>query len=143
MLLIFCAVIFVVSGRRKLRSVRLRLRHDAGHHARPLGVGDGNDGAGDHLHGGRSCNRLPLAVLMTFSKWLKKIVLPLLDIMQTMPAYVYLVPAIAFFSISNTSGVFATVVFALPPIVRMTVLGIENHAEGSAGVFRSIRGDTE
>ena len=46
--------------------------------------------------------------------------------MQTMPAYVYLVPAIAFFSISNTSGIFATVVFALPPIVRMTVLGIEN-----------------
>ena len=69
---------------------------------------------------------LPLAVLMTFSGRLKKVVLPLLDIMQTMPAYVYLVPAIAFFSISNTAGVFATVVFALPPIVRMTVLGIEN-----------------
>lgn len=62
---------------------------------------------------------------MTFSGILKRVVMPLLDIMQTMPAYVYLVPAIAFFSISNTAGVFATVIFALPPIVRMTVIGIE------------------
>ena len=69
---------------------------------------------------------IPLGILMTFSRWLKRILLPLLDIMQTMPAYVYLVPAIAFFSISNTAGVFATVIFALPPIVRMTVLGIES-----------------
>ena len=68
---------------------------------------------------------LPLGILMTFSGILKRVVMPLLDIMQTMPAYVYLVPAIAFFSISNTAGVFATVIFALPPIVRMTVIGIE------------------
>ena len=126
MLLIFCAVIFVVSGRRKLLTfgsacgmmlvIMLGLWESAMETmalviictAAAVAIG------------------LPLAVLMTFSKWLKKIVLPLLDIMQTMPAYVYLVPAIAFFSISNTSGVFATVVFALPPIVRMTVLGIEN-----------------
>lgn len=69
---------------------------------------------------------LPLGVLMSFQPWLKKILLPLLDVMQTMPAYVYLVPAIAFFSIGNTAGVFATVVFALPPMVRMTVLGLDS-----------------
>ncbi len=68
---------------------------------------------------------LPLGIFMSFSPLLKKTVLPVLDVMQTMPAYVYLVPAIAFFSIGNTAGVFATVVFSLPPIVRMTVLGLE------------------
>lgn len=69
---------------------------------------------------------LPLGVLMSFSPLLKKFILPILDIMQTMPAYVYLVPAIAFFSIGNTAGVFATVVFALPPMVRMTILGLDS-----------------
>lgn len=69
---------------------------------------------------------LPSGILLAFHPLLKKAVMPLLDVMQTMPAYVYLVPAIAFFSIGNTAGVFATVIFALPPMVRMTVFGLES-----------------
>lgn len=69
---------------------------------------------------------VPAGILLAFHPLMKKVTMPLLDVMQTMPAYVYLVPAIAFFSIGNTAGVFATVVFALPPMIRMTVFGLEN-----------------
>lgn len=53
------------------------------------------------------------------------IVRPILDFMQTMPAFVYLIPAILFFSVGNVPGVIATVIFSLPPAVRMTTLGIK------------------
>ncbi|MBT8333690.1 MAG: proline/glycine betaine ABC transporter permease [Desulfobacterales bacterium] len=49
---------------------------------------------------------------------------PLLDAMQTTPAFVYLVPIVMLFSIGNVAGVLATIVFALPPIIRLTNLGI-------------------
>jgi len=49
---------------------------------------------------------------------------PVLDLMQSMPAFVYLIPAIVFFSIGVVPGVVATVIFALPPGVRLTELGI-------------------
>ena len=52
------------------------------------------------------------------------IVSPILDVMQTMPSFVYLVPAIAFFSIGKPPGVLATVIFAVPPMIRLTALGI-------------------
>lgn len=53
------------------------------------------------------------------------VVRPILDFMQTMPAFVYLIPAILFFSVGNVPGVIATVIFSLPPAVRMTTLGIK------------------
>ena len=53
-----------------------------------------------------------------------KIVQPVLDFMQTMPGFVYLIPAVAFFGIGVVPGVFASVIFALPPTVRMSNLGI-------------------
>jgi glycine betaine/proline transport system permease protein len=49
---------------------------------------------------------------------------PVLDAMQTLPTFVYLIPAIAFFSVGKTPGVLATVIFALPPMIRLTALGI-------------------
>jgi glycine betaine/proline transport system permease protein len=49
---------------------------------------------------------------------------PLLDAMQTTPAFVYLVPIVMLFSIGNVAGVLATIVFAMPPIIRLTSLGI-------------------
>jgi glycine betaine/proline transport system permease protein len=49
---------------------------------------------------------------------------PALDIMQTLPSFVYLIPAIAFFGVGKPPGILATVIFALPPMVRLTVLGI-------------------
>jgi glycine betaine/proline transport system permease protein len=49
---------------------------------------------------------------------------PILDAMQTTPAFVYLVPIVMLFSVGNVAGVLATIVFALPPIIRLTSLGI-------------------
>jgi glycine betaine/proline transport system permease protein len=61
-----------------------------------------------------------------------------LDVMQTMPSFVYLIPAVAFFSIGKPPGVLATVIFALPPMVRLTALGIEQvpeHVKEGARAF--------
>lgn len=69
---------------------------------------------------------IPLGIVAARSKTADVIIRPILDFMQTMPAFVYLIPAIFFFSVGNTPGVVATVIFALPPAVRLTSLGIRN-----------------
>lgn len=56
---------------------------------------------------------------------MRKIVTPILDLMQTMPAFVYLLPAIFFFNIGVVPGVVASVIFSMPPTIRMTILGIK------------------
>ncbi|WP_159941702.1 MULTISPECIES: proline/glycine betaine ABC transporter permease [unclassified Nocardiopsis] len=67
---------------------------------------------------------IPIGVLAAYSDPVSKIVKPVLDLMQTLPAFVYLIPAIFFFSIGAVPGVVATIVFAMPPGVRLTELGI-------------------
>jgi len=67
---------------------------------------------------------VPLGIWMAKSDTVAKIVQPLLDFMQTMPGFVYLIPAVAFFGIGVVPGVFASFIFALPPTVRMTNLAI-------------------
>ncbi|MCZ0703311.1 ABC-type proline/glycine betaine transport system permease subunit [Natronobacillus azotifigens] len=67
---------------------------------------------------------VPIGILMSKSKTAESIILPILDFMQTMPAFVYLIPAVAFFSIGMVPGVFASLIFATPPTVRFTNLGI-------------------
>ena len=67
---------------------------------------------------------VPLGILMAKSSKAQSIIKPILDFMQTMPGFVYLIPAVAFFGISMVPGVFASVIFALPPTVRFTNLGI-------------------
>lgn len=67
---------------------------------------------------------IPLGIWMAKSNKVKTIVNPILDFMQTMPAFVYLIPAVAFFGIGMAPGVVASVIFAMPPTVRMTNLGI-------------------
>lgn len=67
---------------------------------------------------------LPLGILMASNKTVRKIVHPLLDAMQTTPSFVYLVPIAALFGIGNVPGTIVTIIFALPPLVRMTDLGI-------------------
>lgn len=67
---------------------------------------------------------VPLGILAAVSSTVSAIVKPVMDFMQTMPAFVYLIPAVTFFSIGVVPGVFATIIFALPPGVRMTELGI-------------------
>lgn len=67
---------------------------------------------------------LPLGILMSKSNTANKIVRPILDFMQTMPAFVYLIPAVYFFDLGTVPGAVATIIFAMPPIVRLTNLGI-------------------
>ena len=69
---------------------------------------------------------IPFGILAGRSKVADAIIRPILDFMQTMPAFVYLIPAIFFFSVGNTPGVIATVIFSVPPAVRLTALGIKN-----------------
>lgn len=69
---------------------------------------------------------IPLGILSARNKTADMIIRPILDFMQTMPAFVYLIPAIFFFSVGNTPGIIATVIFSLPPAVRLTSLGIMN-----------------
>jgi glycine betaine/proline transport system permease protein len=68
---------------------------------------------------------LPLGILCAKSSRTKRLLEPVLDVMQTLPTFVYLIPAVAFFSIGKPPGVIATVIFALPSMVRLTTLGIE------------------
>ncbi|MCP3033258.1 proline/glycine betaine ABC transporter permease [Halobacillus sp. A1] len=67
---------------------------------------------------------VPFGIWMAKNKFVETILTPVLDFMQTMPAFVYLIPAVAFFSIGMVPGVFASVIFATPPTVRFTNLGI-------------------
>jgi len=67
---------------------------------------------------------LPLGVLLASSDLARRIMRPLLDAMQTTPAFVYLVPVVMLFGIGNVPGVIVTIVFALPPLIRLTDLGI-------------------
>ncbi|MDC3417272.1 ABC transporter permease [Aquibacillus salsiterrae] len=67
---------------------------------------------------------VPVGILMAKSKTAEVIITPILDFMQTMPAFVYLIPAVAFFGIGIVPGIFASLIFATPPTVRFTNLGI-------------------
>lgn len=67
---------------------------------------------------------LPLGILAGKSDRFEQLVRPVLDTMQTIPAFVYLVPVVMLVGIGNVSGVLVTIVFALPPLVRLTSLGI-------------------
>jgi len=68
---------------------------------------------------------LPTGILAAKYKRFDMVLRPILDGMQTIPSFVYLIPAIMFFGIGNVPGILATVIFALPPMVRLTSLGIQ------------------
>ena len=67
---------------------------------------------------------IPLGIIAGRNDKFEGYLRPVLDAMQTTPAFVYLVPIVMLFSIGNVAGVLATIVFALPPIIRLTSLGI-------------------
>ena len=67
---------------------------------------------------------LPLGILLASSDRAQSLLRPVLDAMQTTPAFVYLVPVVMLFGIGNAPGVIVTIIFALPPLVRLTNLGI-------------------
>ena len=73
---------------------------------------------------------IPLGILSSRSKTFEIILRPILDVMQTIPSFVYLIPVVMLFGIGLTPGVVATIIFALPPIIRLTNLGIRQVGKG-------------
>ena len=69
-------------------------------------------------------NGLPVGILLSGSDRANRIVRPILDTMQTMPVFVYLIPALLLFGTGNASAVIATVIYAVVPVIRLTSLGI-------------------
>jgi glycine betaine/proline transport system permease protein len=68
---------------------------------------------------------IPLGILAAISDLAYRIIMPILDFMQTMPAFVYLIPAIPFFGLGPVAAIFSTVIFSMPPSIRLTCLGIK------------------
>ncbi|HKT99697.1 MAG TPA: choline ABC transporter permease subunit [Paraburkholderia sp.] len=69
---------------------------------------------------------VPLGIWTAKNKLVQAIVRPILDLMQTMPAFVYLIPAAMLFGLGRVPGILSTVIFAMPPAVRLTSLGIKH-----------------
>ncbi|MGM0417898.1 MAG: ABC transporter permease [Thermodesulfobacteriota bacterium] len=67
---------------------------------------------------------LPLGIFAALNETAYKVTMPVLDFMQTMPAFVYLIPAIPFFGLGKVAAIFSTVIFSVPPAIRLTCLGI-------------------
>ncbi len=81
---------------------------------------------------------IPMGVVVARSDTLDAMVRPVLDAMQTMPSFVYLVPVVMFFGIGNVSAIFATVIYAVPPAIRLTSLGIRQVSPGVVEAARSF-----
>ncbi len=81
---------------------------------------------------------LPLGVIAARSQLADNIMRPILDAMQTMPSFVYLLPGILFFGLGPPAGIFATLIYAVPPVIRLTNLGIRQVSEETVEAARSF-----
>ena len=81
---------------------------------------------------------LPLGVLAARSQIADSIMRPILDAMQTMPSFVYLLPGVLFFGLGAPAGVFATIIYAVPPVIRLTNLGIRQVSAEAVEAARSF-----
>ena len=73
---------------------------------------------------------IPIGIAMSNSDRARAAITPILDVMQTIPSFVYLIPVVMLFGVGLTPGVVATIIFALPPIIRLTNLGIRQVGKG-------------
>jgi len=81
---------------------------------------------------------LPSGIWLARSDRVQSVMRPVLDAMQTTPAFVYLVPVVMLFGIGNVPGVVVTIIFALPPLIRLTNLGIRQVPEDLVEAARSF-----
>lgn len=86
---------------------------------------------------------IPTGILMASSSVAEKILRPVLDAMQTTPAFVYLVPIVMLFGIGNVPGVVVTIIFAVPPVIRLTNLGIRQVPADLIEAAHSFGADTK
>lgn len=68
---------------------------------------------------------IPMGIFTSYSERLESVIKPILDAMQTMPSFVYLIPAIMLFGLGTVPAVFATTIYAVPPVIRLTSLAIK------------------
>lgn len=88
---------------------------------------------------------IPIGILASQSNIAERIIRPVLDVMQTLPSFVYLIPAVMFFGMGKVAALFATMIFAMAPAVRMTNLGIRSVSKEmveAATSFGSLRRQT-
>ncbi|MEO0664867.1 MAG: ABC transporter permease subunit [Pseudomonadota bacterium] len=81
---------------------------------------------------------IPLGIWFGKSERAYRMAEPILDLMQTLPAFVYLIPIIAFFGTGNPPGILATIIFGMPPVIRLTALGmrgVPDSIKEAAGAF--------
>ena len=81
---------------------------------------------------------LPMGVLGARNQTADRIMRPILDGMQTMPSFVYLLPGILFFGLGKPAGIFATIIYAVPPVIRLTNLGIRQVSPETVEAARSF-----
>lgn len=81
---------------------------------------------------------IPLGIWAAKNKLAGRLIRPVLDLMQTMPAFVYLIPAVLFFGLGKVPGAFATVIFSMPPAVRLTTLGLKQVPQDIVEATRSF-----
>ncbi len=81
---------------------------------------------------------LPLGVLAARSRAVDNFMRPILDGMQTMPSFVYLLPGVLFFGLGSPAGIFATLIYAVPPVIRLTNLGIRQVSSETVEAARSF-----
>lgn len=81
---------------------------------------------------------IPLGVLGARSRWMNEIIRPILDGAQTMPSFVYLVPALLFFGLGTVPAIMATVIYSMPPVIRLTNLGIRQVSHETVEAARSF-----
>jgi glycine betaine/proline transport system permease protein len=81
---------------------------------------------------------LPMGLWCGRSAWTRRLVSPLLDLMQTIPSFVYLIPAAMLFGLGKVPAILATVVYALPPLIRLTDLGIRQVSADATEAARAF-----
>ena len=67
---------------------------------------------------------IPIGIAMSRRRWVRSLVSPCLDLMQTIPSFVYLIPFLMLFGLGKVPAIMATVIFAIPPLIRLTDVGI-------------------
>ena len=82
---------------------------------------------------------IPIGIAMSRSDRLQKAINPILDVMQTLPSFVYLIPVVMLLGIGKVPGLIAVVIYAIPPMIRLTDLGIRLVDQRRSGGRRRVR----
>ncbi|HYG42661.1 MAG TPA: proline/glycine betaine ABC transporter permease [Bordetella sp.] len=67
---------------------------------------------------------VPIGIIAARSNFLRRVLTPVLDVMQTLPGFVYLIPVLMLFGLGKVPALFATIIYAMPPLIRLTILGL-------------------